>query len=113
MKWSHFDNWLVKFAAFCIIVGGVWWMAFAVYWHYHTGQTAWEFVPFIISGIFIVFAAAILAKKTTEGAASVVMPFVDIVVERFARLGRRKTDSFAVVVPPRETQKKPEDVEGA
>ena len=116
MKLSHFDNWLAKFVAFVIIIGGLWWMSFAVRWHYHTRATDWEYLPFVVSGLAIMFSLAILSKAATAAAAAVILPFVEQL-----RLGRRSTDpvvaalakpAAAVVVPvPADTTGTPFDEE--
>lgn len=77
MKWSHFDNWIVKVAGFVAMTGGLAWSAYAVYFHYHIRQTSWEYFPFAAGGIAIVFGAALLSKKAAEGATAVILPLLD------------------------------------
>jgi hypothetical protein len=100
MRWKHFDNWLVKLVAVLIIAGGLWWMVFAVRWHYQTKATSWEYLPFVVSMLAIMFAMALLSLKATQGAASVVLPFAQLVVERF---GGKKTTMTVTPPAPGET----------
>lgn len=95
MKWSHFDNWLAKFFAFVIIIGGLGWMTFSVRWHYHTRASDWEYLPFVVSGLAIMFSLAILSKAATAGAAAVILPFVDRL-----RLGKETTSSTIIPAQP-------------
>lgn len=88
-KW---DNWAAKLFAFLIVVGGLWWMAYAVRDHYRTRATDWEWAPFVISGLFVMFALAILSKSATAAAAAVILPFVD-------RLRLGKATSSTTIIP--------------
>lgn len=95
IKWSRVDNWLAKVFAFVIVVGGLWWMVYAVRDHYRTKATDWEWTPFIVSGLFIMFALAILSKSATAAAAGVILPFVDRL-----RLGKTTTSSTIIPAQP-------------
>ena len=95
MKLSHFDTWLAKLFAFVIIVGGLWWMVFSVRWHYHTRAADWEYLPFVVSGLAIMFSLAILSQKATAAAAAVVLPFIDRI-----RLGKVSTSTMVVPAQP-------------
>jgi hypothetical protein len=97
MKWKHFDNWIVKVVAFILIIGSIWWMAYSVRWHYHTKQASWEYLPFAVSLIAIIFSMAMLSLKATQGAAAVVLPFAQLVIER---LGGKKDAVSMTVTPP-------------
>jgi hypothetical protein len=79
-----------------LIVGGLWWMAYSVRWHYHTKADHWEYLPFVVSLLAIMFALAILSLKATQGAASVVLPFAQLIIERF---GGGKNVSMTVKPP--------------
>lgn len=108
-RWRNFDHWWVKVVAFLLIIGSVWWMAYAIQWHYHMehlakAPVAWEIVPFIVGGLFTIFALAILSRKLTEGAASVVLPFAQLVIERF---GGKKDDAVSMKVTPPAPGQKP------
>lgn len=92
MKWSHLDNWLVKLAGFLMLLGGLGWTSFSVVYHYVTEARGWDYVPFIVGGIGIVFGAALLARKTTAGATEVILPLLD-------RLRLWKTGTTTTVVP--------------
>jgi hypothetical protein len=101
-RWRNFDHWWVKVVAFGIVIGAVWWMVYAVWWHYHMEHQCkcvlgWEMLPFTVSGLFLIFSLAILARKLTEGAAGVVLPFATLIIERF---GGRKEDVSMTVKPP-------------
>jgi hypothetical protein len=101
MNWRHFDRWWVKVVAFAIGIASVWWMAYATQWHYHLEHlckcaVAWDYFPFIISGLFLLFALGILARKLTEGAAAVVLPFATLIIERFGG----KKDVTVTLKPP-------------
>jgi hypothetical protein len=89
MKWSHLDNWIVKAAGFLMLMGGLAWTGFAVVNHYVTGATKWDYVPFIVGGIGIVFGAAILARKLAVGATEAILPLLDRL--RLARGGTTTT----------------------
>lgn len=95
MKWKHFDTWFAKAVAFLLIVGGLFWMVYSVRYHYHTKAPDWEYLPFVVSLLAIMFALAILSLKATQGAASVVLPFAQLIIERFG-----KKDVSMTVTPP-------------
>lgn len=101
MKLKNFDHWWVKLVAFLLIIGSVWWMVYATTWHYHMEHTckcamSWEYFPFVISTLVLMFALAIMSRKLTEGAASVVLPFAQLVIERF---GTKKEVTMTVQPP--------------
>lgn len=94
LKWGIM---FAKLVAVIMAAGALFLMAYAARDHYHTQHVcacvrSWEVVPFIVSGLAILFALALLALKETEGAAAVVLPFVKEI-----RLGRRDSDPVAVV----------------
>lgn len=95
IKWDHFDTFFAKLTAFLLIIGGVWWMAFAVRWHYRTNAVNWEYLPFVVSGLIIMFSLAILSRSATQAAASVILPFVEQL-----RLGKETTSSVVVPAQP-------------
>lgn len=100
MKVKHFDTWFVKLVAVIAIAAAMAWMAYAVRDHYHAQHVckcvlAWEYVPFVVSGLFIVFFATILSRVATTAAAGVVLPFIDRL-----RLGRETTSSTVIPAQP-------------
>lgn len=97
MKLKHFDNWIVKAVALLMVAGSLWWMTYAVRTHYHTHATTWEYLPFVVSFLAIIFSLAILSLKKTQAAASVVLPFAQLVIERF---GGGKKDAVSMTVTP-------------
>lgn len=101
MKLRNFDHWWVKVVAFAVVIGCMWWMVYAAMWHYRLEHqckcaASWEYFPFIVSGLFLIFALGILARKLTEGAAAVVLPFATLVIERF---GGKKEVTMTVKPP--------------
>jgi amino acid transporter len=101
MRWKNFDHWWVKAVAFVVVLLCLWWMLYAAWWHYHLEHqckcpVSWEYFPYIISGLFLLFALSILARKLTEGAASVVLPFATLIIERF---GPKKEVTMTVKPP--------------
>lgn len=100
MKLSHFDTWSAKLFAFVIIIGGLWWLGYAVRDHYiaeHLCKCAlsWSYLPFVVSGLAIMFSLAILSQKATAAAAAVVLPFIDRI-----RLGKVSTSTMVVPAQP-------------
>lgn len=100
-QWKNFDHWWVKVVAFVAAVGCLWWMGYATWWHYHLEHVckcpvSWDSFPFIISLLLLIFSLGILARKLTEGGASIVMPFVTLVIERF---GTKKEVTMTVKPP--------------
>lgn len=95
IKWNRVDNWLAKLFAFIIVALGLFWMIYAVRDHYRTKATDWEWTPFVVSGLFIMFALAILSKSATAAAAAVILPFVDRL-----RLGKTTTQSTIIPAQP-------------
>jgi hypothetical protein len=101
LNWKHFDNWWVKVVAFVLIIGSVWWMVYAIQWHYRLSHLCkcpvdWEYLPFAVGSLFIIFCLALLSKKLTEGAAAVVLPFAQLIIERF---GKKDVVSMKVTPP--------------
>ena len=100
IHWGKFDTWSAKVFAFVIIIGGLWWMPYAVRDHYHAEHVckcvlSWSYLPFIVSGLAIMFSLAILSRKATAGAAAVILPFVDRL-----RLGKETTSSTIIPAQP-------------
>lgn len=101
MRFKNFDHWWVKAVAFIVVIVSMWWMVYAAVWHYrmeHTCKCAlsWDYFPFVVSGLFLLFALGILARKLTQGAAAVVLPFAQLVIERF---GAKKEVTMTVQPP--------------
>lgn len=95
IKWNRVDNWLAKLFAFVIVALGIFWMVYAVRDHYQMKATDWEWTPFVVSGLFIMFALAILSKSATAAAAQIILPFVDRL-----RLGKSGTTTTIIPAQP-------------
>lgn len=95
MKESHLDNVLVKIAGVIILMGGLAWTGFAIVYHYVSGAKTWDYVPFTVGGIGIVFGAALLARKLAVGATEAILPLLDRL-----RLGKAGTTTTIVPAQP-------------
>lgn len=87
-----------KVVAAGLVLGAIFFMVYAARDHYHAEHACacvakWELLPFIASGLAIIFALALLALKETEGAAAVVLPFVQEI-----RLGRNNNQDVTATV---------------
>lgn len=100
IHWDHFDDWFVKLVAVVFIAATLAWMGYAVRDHYHSQHLckcvrSWEYLPFVVSGLGIVFFATILSRTATTAAAAVVLPFIDRL-----RLGKATTSTTVVPAQP-------------
>jgi type IV secretory pathway TrbF-like protein len=95
---KHWAIYFVKAMAVAAALGAFGWMVFAVILHYRTSATNWDYMPFIAGGLLLMFSLAILSKTVTQGAASVILPFVEQL--RGAKAG----ESQSVLVPPQPAQ---------
>lgn len=98
IRWSHFDNFSAKLAAWLAVAGSLTWIVYEIRHHYHTKATSWDWFPFVVGGLFFVFGLAILSRKATAGATDVLLPLLD-------RLPwSKKTTTSSVLVPPQPAQ---------
>ena len=97
----------IRLLAIVLVLLAIAWLVYDVHWHYHMeglclrGKLAvqidcrdhWHYMPYIFSGFVLLFAAGVFNEKAAKGAANIVLPFYDGLMER---LGRRSTDPVAV-----------------
>jgi hypothetical protein len=100
IKWNHFDNWFVKLTGFAMILCAFAWSGYSVIHHYRTNAFNWEYFPFVVSGLMLVFGAALLAKKAVAGAAEIIGPLLDK-LPIFRKAG---VTTSSVLVPPQPAQ---------
>lgn len=98
MTLKHWPIYFVKTVAVATVLGALAWMTFAVVSHYRAGATNWDYMPFVAGGLVLMFSLAILSKTVTQGAASVILPFVEQL------RGTKAGESQSVLVPPQPAQ---------
>lgn len=90
---KHWAVYFVKAVAVATVLGSLAWMTYAVVSHYRAGATSWDYMPFIAGGLLLMFSLAMISKTVTQGAATVILPFVEQL--RGAKAGETKS----VIIP--------------